>query len=56
MRFKVVIDGDSVYVLGDRKLDRAATVLRLVHINQLRELQTASNDIVRLTQATSPLI
>lgn len=35
---------------GDTVLDRAATVLRLVHINQLRELQNSVNDIIRTLQ------
>eukprot|EP00656_Telonema_subtile_P004211 TRINITY_DN11916_c0_g1_i2.p1 TRINITY_DN11916_c0_g1~~TRINITY_DN11916_c0_g1_i2.p1 ORF type:complete len:237 (-),score=53.50 TRINITY_DN11916_c0_g1_i2:213-923(-) len=35
---------------GDAGLDRAATALRLVHINHLRELQSNVNDIIRTMQ------
>jgi len=35
---------------GDVALDRAATLLRLVHINHLRELQSSVNDIIRTMQ------
>lgn len=38
------------FTTGDVALDRAATVLRLVHINQLRELQSCVNDIIRTMQ------
>jgi len=35
---------------GDRQLDQAATVLRLLYINDLRQLQTQVNDVVSTFQ------